>query len=156
MKKFIIAALVLCTSMVYAAEVTVMEENITGIDSFRSMVDARFHMDQKTGEGFVKVTVTEERMVNGGMFCDQWGRCYPRHMPMPTVVFEDSAKIEGLMLMGDKVMYHGAEGDVDCGKMGVSRVFKRPTIYLNGNCKLSGRVSGNWHNSKVVVVLKTK
>ncbi len=156
MKKFILAALVLCTSMVYAAEVTVMEENITGLDSFRTMVDARFQMDQKTGEGFVNVTVTEERMTYGGGFCDQFGRCYPQRMPMQVVVFDESAKIEGLMLMDDKVVYHGANGDVDCGKMGVSRVFKKPTIFLNGNCKLSGHVSGNWHNSKVVVVLKTK
>ncbi len=156
MKKFILAAFVLCTSVVFAAEVTVMNEPVQLMSSNFAMVDARFYMDQTTGEGFVKVTVTEERMTYGRGYCDQFGRCYPQQMPMPYVIFEESAKIEGLMLMDDKVIYQGAEGDIDCGKMGVSRVFKKPTIFLNGNCKLSGRISGNWNDSKVVVVLKTK
>lgn len=156
MKKLILAALVLCTSMVYAAEVVVMNEEIRLMSNNFTSVDARFHMDQTTGEGFVKVTVTEERQEYGGVMCDHYGRCFPQRMPMPYVIFEDSAKIEGLMLMGDKVVFHGAEGDVDCGKMGVSRVFKKPTLFLNGNCKLSGRVSGRFNDSKVVVVLKTK
>ncbi len=156
MKKFILAALVLCTSAVYAADVVVMDEPIQLMSNNFATVDARFHMDQTTGEGFVKVTVTEERMTYGGGMCDHYGRCYPQRMPMPYVIFEESAKIDGLMLMDDKVIFHGAEGDVDCGKMGVSRVFKKPTIFLNGNCKLSGRVSGRFNDSKVVVVLKTK
>ncbi len=156
MKKFILAALVLCTSMVYAAEVVVMNEDIRLMSNNFTSVDARFHMDQTTGEGFVKVTVTEERPDYGGGYYDHMGRWYPNRMPMPVVIFQESAKIDGLMLMDDKVIYHGAEGDVDCGKMGVSRVFKKPTIYLSGNCKLSGNISGRYNDTKVVVVLKTK
>ncbi len=156
MKKFILAALVLCSSMVFAAEVVVLDEPIQLMTHNFATVDARFHMDQTTGEGFVKVAVIEERMTDGRVFCDQFGQCYPQRMPMPSVVFQDSAKIDGLMLMDDKVIFHGENGDVDCGKMGVSRVFKKPTIFLNGNCKLIGRITRKWNSSNVVVVLKTK
>jgi hypothetical protein len=163
MKKFLLAALVLVSTVAFAGEtVTVLDQQLSGSGNYMTSVDARFQVDQDTAEGFVDVTVTEERPdyggYNGGMFCDQWGRCYPRRMPMPmpVVIFSQKVKVEGLMLMGDKVMYHGAEGNVECGTLGVSRVFRRPTIYLNGNCKLSGNVTGNYRNTRVVVTLKTK
>lgn len=156
MKKFILAALVLCSSMVYAAEVTVMNEEIMLMSNNFTTVDARFHIDQTTGEGFAKVMVTEERMTYGGGYYDQYGRWYPQRMSIPFLIFEDLVKIEGLMLMDDKVIYNGADGDIDCGKMGLSRVLKKPTFFMNGNCTLSGRIFRNYNNSKVVVVLKTK
>ena len=154
MKKFILAALLVCSSA-FADEVTVMDEGLPGIGQYYTTVDARFHMDQATGEGFVKVYVTEERPGLGGHY-DSNGRWYPNRMPMPVTIFSETVKVDGLMLMGDRVMFHSPEGDVDCGKMGVSRVFKRPTIYLNGNCSLSGELKGRWSNSRVVVTLKTK
>ncbi len=155
MKKFILALMLVCTGIVNAAEVTVMNENVLGLGSYFSTVDARFIIDQTSGEGFVKVTVTEERPDRGGWY-DQYGRWYPNRMPIPVVVFQETAKIDGLTLVGDQVIYQGAEGDVDCGKMGVSRVFKKPTFYLNGNCKLSGSIKNTRTSSNVVVVLKTK
>ena len=162
MKKFLLAAIVLCSSVAFAGEVLVLDQSVMSIGNGRTMVDARFQVDKDTTEGFVDVTVTEERYVGnpypGPMGCDQWGRCYPQRMPMPmpVVVFSQKVKVEGLMLMGDTVMYHGAEGNVDCGTLGVSRIFRKPTIFLNGNCKLIGNVTGNYNNTRVVVKLKTK
>ncbi len=159
MKKFL-AALMLVSSVAFAGEVSILDDQVLGIGGYMTSVDARFQVDQNTSEGFVDVTVTEERPVMnpGPIGCDQWGRCYPQRFPqpIPVVVYSKRVKVEGLMLMGDAVMYHGAEGNVDCGKLGVSRIFRKPTIYLNGNCKLSGRVTGNYSNTRVVVKMKTK
>ena len=156
MKKLILAFLVLSVSIVHAAEVTILEAEVPRLESFNTMVDSRFQMNQSTGEGFVQVTVTENRPQWGGGHYDQWGRHYPHRTEMPVVVFQDTVKVDGLMLMNDEVVYHGTEGDVICGKMGLSRIFKRPTIYLNGNCKLTGRLSGRTFQKKVIVTLKTK
>jgi hypothetical protein len=167
MKKFLLAAIVLCSSVAFAGEVLVLDQSVMNVGNGMTSVDARFQVDKNTSEGFVDVTVTEERYVMGGgygypgpgpMGCDRYGRCFPQRMPMPmpVTVFSQRVKVEGLMLMGDTVMYHGAEGNVDCGTLGVSRVFRKPTIYLNGNCKLSGHVTGNYNNTRVVVKLKTK
>lgn len=164
MKKFLFASLLMLAAIsAFAAEVVVLEKDLGGMSNYPTSVDVRFQVDQNTTEGFADVTVYEERPDYGGynrgpVMCDQWGRCYPQHMPMPipVVIFSQKVKIEGLMLMGDAVMYHGAEGNVDCGKLGVSRIFRKPTIYLNGNCKLTGKVTGNWRNSRLTVKLLTK
>lgn len=167
MKKFLIASLLMVSAVsAFAAEVVVLDKELGGMSNYPTSVDARFQVDQNTSEGFVDVTVYEERPDYNGwnnrgpMACDQFGRCFPQPMPMPrtmpVVIFSQKVKVEGLMLMGDAVMYHGADANVDCGKLGVSRIFRKPTIYLNGNCKLTGTVSGNWRNSKVVVKLLTK
>lgn len=162
MKKFLLALIVLCSSVAFAGEVLVLDQQVMGIGNGMTSVDARFQVDQNTSEGFVDITVTEERYIGspypGPMGCDRWGRCYPQRMPMPmpVVVFSQRVKVDGLMLMGDSVMYHGADANVDCGTLGLSRIFRKPTIYLNGNCKLEGRVTGNYSNTRVVVKLKTK
>ena len=166
MKKFFVAALVLCSAVVNAAEVTVLDKSIILMNTYRTIPDARFQMDKASGEGFVKVTVEQERQTVIYNYPGSYpGPHYPGRYPypgdhrMPQViterftVFEDMVKVEGLALVGDKVMYHGVEGAVDCGTMGVSRVFKVPTIYLNGNCKLTSRIA---NYSRVVVKLQTK
>lgn len=164
MKKMILAALALCTAFAFAGEVTVLEKEIR-VDSFRSLVDARFYIDQDTKEGFAKVAVSEERFAPGpyypgpyypGCYNNYCGGHIPRPMPIPVVVFQETVKIDNLMLMGDEVIYHGAEGSIVCGKMGVSRVFKRPTLFLSGKCDLEGRIEGGRRNSTLVVKLKTK
>lgn len=162
MKKFLAALMIVTSVSAFAGEVVVLDQEVMGIGNWRTHVDTRFQVDQNTTEGFVDVSVTEERYIGGHypgpIGCDQWGRCHPNRMPMPApvTVFSQRVKVEGLMLMGETVMYHGAEGNVDCGRLGLSRVFRKPTIYLNGNCKLSGHVTGNGRNTRVVVKLKTK
>lgn len=156
MKNFLIAALVSFSSFAFSSEVILMERTVPVMSSsYHSYADARFHMDMQTGEGFVKVSVTEDRWMSGGYY-DSNGRWYPHRVPMPMTVFSDTIKVDGLMLVDKKVIYQGAEGEVECGKMGLSRVFKVPTLYLNGNCSLSSRLSGGWNNRTLTVTLSTK
>lgn len=148
MKKFLLAILVLSASLVNAAEVTVLDvEYNRGF--FNTRTEARFFIDKNTTEGFANVTVTEDHYV----FIDHnWGRWGGPMGPtiQPVVVFKTSAKIENLMLMGDKVIYHGAEGDVDCGTLGESRILKRPTLYLTGKCQLQSRIRGQRLTVKLI------
>jgi hypothetical protein len=164
MKKFILMALAF-SSLAHAAEVVVLDANLPIINDARALTDARFFMDTKTGEGFVQAAVSEERYTMpfpGGYGCsyDQYGRCYPgpNRMPMPTQVevYSASKKIDGLMLMGDQAVYHSAQGNIVCGTMGVSRVFRVPTLYLSGDCKLSSKIVRDGANTKLIVTLKTK
>ena len=164
MKKIILLALILGASFAQATEVTILESDVD-VMSFRAFSDARFQIDQNTQEGFVKVTVSEERPVidyNGGGFPGPFPgghNPYPRWNPTPmmVVVFKETVKVDGLMLIGDKVIYHAKEGSVECGTMGVGRIFKRPTLFLSGKCVLSSTLKQLSHReSKVVVTLKTK
>lgn len=158
MKK-LLALLVLSTSLAHAAEVTVLEAELMQTSS-TDMVDTRFQVDRTTGEGKVTVTVSRQEYNHfpeypGPMGCDMYGRCYPNQwnrMPVIVTVFDKTVAVEGLALHGDRVIYAAAEGDVDCGKLGVSRVLRKPTIFLTGNCKLNGKIRGH----KLTVTLKTK
>lgn len=49
-----------------------------------------------------------------------------------TKAFEKYVEIDGLSLEGDEVVYNG----VVCGKLGVTRVLKRPAILTTGNCQI--------------------
>ncbi len=154
MKKFVIA-LAFSMASAFAAEIQIIDASIPGVTGPAS-VDSRFQMDKTTGEGSVVVTVTEQRWTDMGGYCDQWGRCYPNRVNMPVVVFKDSVKVEGLSLHGDQVIYAGQDGDVNCGRLGESSVLRRPTIFLSGKCKLSGRVTGSWTSSRLKVIMTTK
>ena len=56
-------------------------------------------------------------------------------------ILTNKVKIAGVTMNGDDVIFQGADGDVVCGTMGRSRVFRVPTFYLSGNCKLVGSIS---------------
>lgn len=161
MKKFILGALVMAASVVNAAEVVVLEANLPNNIGARTLVDTKFYMDTKTGEGFVKATVSEERYdYFPRTWCtyDPYYRCHTRTVPQPTqyTIFSDKVKVDNLVLMGDDAVYQGEEGNVVCGTMGKSRVFKVPTLYLSGNCKLSHSIRYENGNRKLTVTLKTK
>lgn len=163
MKMFIMTALLLSSFVANAAEVNVLEADIRVFDTFRTHVDSRFHIDTNTNEGYVKVSVREDQIIynggNSGGYYDQYGRWHPIPTPPQTTsinIMNKTVKVEGLSLVGNKVIYQGAEGEVDCGTMGVSRVFKVPTLYLNGNCKLESDLVHTRTGSKVVVTLITK
>jgi hypothetical protein len=162
MKKLLFSVLLLAVSLVNAAEIRVLEAELPHRSFMQARVNAHFYMDMNTHEGFVTVQVTEQVPDFGRSgYCDMdphGNRCVPHGHPQPNriQIFSQKVKVDGLMLMGDKVIYHGAEGDVVCGTMGVSRVFKRPTIYLSGKCILSGKIVGRRSNSRVIVDLHTK
>ena len=155
MKSLIVAFLILGTTLANAAEVLVLETQLPISRTFATRAFARFYMDQTTGEGFAKITATEERYLdmNPGCRVGPNGQCFP--MPpqtMPVIIFEETVKIEDLALVSDKIIYNGAEGEVACGTLGVSRIFKKPTIYLSGKCSLEAKVRG----SKLTVNFVTK
>lgn len=150
MKKLTLAILALCISVAQAAEINVYEANYRSVHDYPTQVHSRFVIDMDTHEGYVNVEALEERVVSSGS---------PRSsIPnrMTVVVFSDQVKVEGLIFMGEKIIYRGETSDIECGTLGVSRVFKRPTIYLNGNCSLSSRITKNRDQRKVVVKLITK
>lgn len=159
MKSFLLLALVFGTFSAHAGEEVIYAAQIHSA-SHNADVDTSFQMDRTTGEGNVRVVVSdviyERNPFPGPMNCDQWGRCYPgnyRPMPRTITLLNETVRVQGLNLDGDKVMFESSTGPVHCGTMGVTRVFKRPAIFLSGNCKLVGRIS---HNGSVVVKMMTK
>lgn len=158
MKRFIFAALVIVSSIVNASETVVLEATLPIMSQGRAMADSKFYMDTKTGEGFVKASVAEERLVRWpSPIChyDQWGRCIPTYNYPRTeyvTVYADTVKVPGLMMNGDDAVFSAPEGNIVCGTIKPSRVFKVPTLYLSGNCKLVEKIS----NNKLTITLKTK
>lgn len=154
MKKILILALILVSALAQAETITLVEKDLTGT-YYPSYSNARFYMDLQTGEGFAQISVTEERYMET-THCDQWGRCYPNRYPMPVTIYEETVKIEGLTLNDKDIMFDGAEGSVNCGKMGVTRITRKPTIYLSGNCRLDSRLTGDFRGTHLKVDFITK
>jgi hypothetical protein len=158
MKKIMLAALLLVASAAQAAEVVVLEANLPVVSRGREFVSTKFHMDTKTGEGFVKATVIEEVTIwiNETWCTPQF--CQTRPVPQTTIsqIFVDTKKIEDLVLMGDQAVYQGTDGNVVCGTMRPSRIFRVPTLYLSGNCSLESKIERSGVAAKLVVTLRTK
>lgn len=148
MKKLIMAVLALSASTVFASEVVVLEKDVRYYNDTHFQVGTRFYMDQESGQGYVKAFVSERRSHYRGR-----GESEVSYYTL----LSETVKVEGLMLMGNQAVYQGAEGNVVCGTMGTSRVFKVPTLKLTGNCNLDATfVKGNRGTGKLTVTLQTK
>lgn len=155
--------MIVFSTFVNAAEVVILEERIPTIRYSRELINASFFMDTKTGEGFANTMVVEDDFYpSPSRWCQNYpngpfGNCFPGQRS-PRIVFSKKTKIEGLSLIDDKAIFNSAEGEVICGTMGVSRIFKVPTLYLSGNCELVGEIKRdvNTDDSILVVTLKTK
>ena len=168
-KLFVASLLVISSAFAQAAEVTVLTTNVPATRG-QTMVETKFHVDTEMKEAFAKVEVTEQvtayvRVCNGGGY---YGPGYPGRYdryPYPgnyncqtipqyryNTVLTDKAKIEGMTMNGDDVIYQGAEGDVFCGRMGKSRIFRVKTFFKSGKCDLVGKIA----NGKLTVTFKTK
>ena len=156
MKRFIVSLLAFSMASAMATEVQILDVALPLINTQESSARAKFQMDKTTGEGSVVVSVSEMRWTDFGGGYDQWGSWYPDRIKIPFIVFSDSVKVEGLALHGDQVIFAGAEGDVNCGRLGQSSVSSRPTIYLSGKCKLSTKITGTWSNARLQVTMNTK
>ena len=164
MKKLLALALSLTAFSALAETVTVYQTRLSSIGANLS-VDESFQMDENTKQGYVSVSVSETRYeydpfpYPGPMGCDQWGRCYPGNgfprQPMPRTysVLNETVKVNGLVLNGEKVLFEGREGTVECGHMGYTRVLRRRAIFLSGSCDLTSFIS---NNGTLTVSLKTK
>ncbi len=165
MKKLMLASMILASSLVNAGTITLLETTVVTARS-NDQVDTKFYMDTTTGEGFAKVAVTQEDWSMGGPYggpwgggwqhCSPYGGCIPQPMPrtpMFRTIFSQTVAIEGLKLHGDRIVFAAATGDVECGTFGYSTVLRRPTLYLNGNCSLNGKIA---RDSKLTVTFSTK
>lgn len=135
MKSFIVVAALLSSFAVSAAELTVM--SVPTKKLVRSNLTTRFEVNLEDGTAGVSLTAT--RMVRRG-----------RNSQMTSKTFE--ATVPELSLV-DKTLVLNSNGEsVECGTMGVTRVFKRPVLLLNGNCDVITKREGAV--VKVLVVTK--
>ncbi len=178
MKTLFIASIVLASSaFVQASDVTILSTNLPATRG-STAVDTKFIVDTEMKEAFAKINVDEQVTVlvqdcSGGYYGPGPGpRPYPgprypgpsypgrycRTIPQTQYrnIFSDKVKIEGMTMNGDDVIYQSAEGDVVCGTMGKSRVFRIPTFYLSGKCDLVGSTYQENGVNKVSVRFVTK
>ena len=174
MKTFIIATLMLAsTASALASDVTVLTTSLPATRGYTS-VDTKFYIDTEMKEAFAKINVDEQvtiyvRECSGGGYNGPGypgpgypGPGYPgrycRTVPQTQYrnILSDKVKIEGMTMNGDDVIYQSAEGDVVCGTMGRSRVFRIPTFYLSGKCDLVGKIFNENGVNKLSVKFITK
>jgi hypothetical protein len=169
MKNLMISLLILSASAFsHATSLTVLEANLPITRGFQS-VDTKFYIDTDMKEGFAKFSVSEQITVyvqecnygsGYGPGRGGYGGGYPAPIPycrtMPQTqyrnILSDKVKIEGMTMNGDDVIFQGSEGDVVCGTMKNSRVFRIPTLYLSGKCELKGTI----RNNILTVTFRTK
>lgn len=144
MKKFFFALLI--SAPVFAAEVVIMDipaVDLRGADS----IESRFIVNEAAGTVDAKVTATETVVTCMGgpigypgpyyPYPGHWGPgpggYYRRNcMTSTRELLTQTEEIAGMTVADKVVSYNG----ITCGKMGVSRVLKVPTFFMNGNCKL--------------------
>jgi hypothetical protein len=169
MKTVIIASLMLAaTASAFASDVTVLTTNLPATRGYTS-VDTKFYIDTEMKEAFAKINVDEQitiyvRDCSGGGYNGPGypGPGYPggycRTVPQTQYrnILSDKVKIEGMTMNGNDVIYQSAMGDVVCGTMGRSRVFRIPTFYLSGKCDLVGKIFNENGVNKLSVKFITK
>lgn len=165
MKKILALCLPLAAFSAFAETVTVYQTQLSSTFGGNISVDESFQMDEESGQGYVRINVAETRYeydpfpMPGPTRCDQWGRCYPgggyNRIPTPRIynILNKTVKVNGLVLNGEKVLFEGREGTVECGQMGYTRVLRRRAILLSGKCELSSYLS---NFGALTVTLNTK
>lgn len=122
MKAFIVLATLAASLSAFAAELPVMEVN--SLKTRGAQLSTRFEVNLQDGTAGVSLTAT--KMVHMG-----------RNHHISTKTWEKA--VPELALVNDKLML----GDVDCGTMGETRVFRRPVLNLSGKCDVvAKRVNG--------------
>jgi hypothetical protein len=91
-------------------------------------VESRYVVDMDKSSAELVIEVTQR--VNG-----------PQGMGLPymkTTILE----VPGLMMVGETLVLMTAEGNVDCGIMGKSRVLRVPVLRLTGKCEVQTTLNG--------------
>jgi hypothetical protein len=128
--KLIFALVILGTSfLVQATELPVMEVNAIELRKFR--LSTRFEVNLESRAVGVSLTGTRE---------------VGRSERTVTRTFEK--EVSELTLVDDKLML----GDVECGTMGETRIFRRPVLHLSGKCEI--KVNRTKEMIKVFIVTK--
>lgn len=146
--KFLVLAFLASTSL-FAAEMTVLDYSDSKLGKAKA-ANASFSIDLKTNKGFVKVEATRREDLRRGGYTP--GTSRPTHVTRTVVVFKELVPVVGLDLVGDKVNFEDPNGTIECGTMGETRILRKPTLYLSGNCKLQASLKGD----RLVVKLMTK
>jgi hypothetical protein len=159
MKKFLFAALITATSAAQASNrINLVDVNLFGMRMGQTVVETTFKVDSDARDASALVTVYDEQ-VTYVRHCTGSGRvpgnC--RRVPRTTrhTIFQDLVKIENLMLVDNKLIYQGVEGEVECGTMGLSRLRRIPTLFLSGKCELEGQVLLQPKGRRVIVNFTT-
>jgi hypothetical protein len=159
------------TAFAFASDVTVLTTTLPATRGYTTVdtgfyIDTEMKEAYAEIEVDEQITVSyQDCSYNGGYYGGgryggpvrggRYGRPYPGQIGRPfpgnicrtatrtesNTILSNKVKIEGVTMNGDDVIYQGAEGDVVCGTMGRSRVFRVPTFYLSGNCSLQGKIS---------------
>lgn len=124
MKKFLLAFVLISSAQ--AADVVIFDEIVPYLKQ-NDELSSKLFVDLKSGRGFgdIKATRTIEIDVYVG------GAYY--RTPVKTVVMNQRVEIQGLNLIGEKVMYNG----IECGRYDESDILGFPDVQFNGNCQIS-------------------
>ncbi len=154
MKNLILLVFALTSYAAMAKTITLLDTKIPTSYYFYTSASSKFYMDTKFGQGYAKVNVTEyERdQFPRRDRCDRYG-CYPAPSPIPRsrTLFYDTIEIENLKMVDKQMIYMGENGEINCGHLGTSRVLRRPTLYLSGNCKLNTRLNNGRLTVKLTI-----
>ena len=168
MKLLVFLFVLMTSSMAFSAEtVRIVSDSIPNTHYY-TRADAKFYMDQSSTLGYAQIEVTEEIQVtrwetvcNNGPYDPRFPqapgcRQYPRTYTEYRTIYQHTELIPNLVLEGKKIVYNGEAGAIECGTIGESRVFRRPTLYLNGKCTLKSAVIRDRADRKVVVDFQVK
>ncbi|MFL5785615.1 MAG: hypothetical protein ACJ76H_13450 [Bacteriovoracaceae bacterium] len=151
MKKLFFALLI--SAPVFAAEVVVMDipaRDLRGADR----IESKFVVNEAAGTVDATMTASETVVTcmgpigyPGGYYPGPYGRgpwggpygggYYHRScMTSEREIMTQTEEVAGMTVVDKVVSLNG----INCGKMGISRILKIPTLYLNGNCKLVDKI----------------
>lgn len=147
MKTVILASLVFASTLLaHASDVTVLMTNLPATRG-ATTVETKFHVDTDMKEVFAEINAYEQvttyvEHCSGGYNRPGFPRrtCHTVPQIRYQNIFTDQVKIKDMAMNDDDVIYQGPQGDVVCGTMGRSRVFRIPTFYLSGKCDLAGTI----------------
>ncbi|MBT4791214.1 MAG: hypothetical protein HON90_06555 [Halobacteriovoraceae bacterium] len=156
MKYLLILSILLFSFLAQAETINVFTGDVSRTFGL-IQTSSKFFMNTTTTQGYVDVSVDEityDHTDIGHTVCNQFGCHTNGSTPIPTIynLIQTRVLVENLKLVGKEMIYLGENGEVKCGNLGTSRVLRRPTLYLTGNCILRERIQGN----QVTVTLQIK
>ncbi len=140
MKKLLLLLSLILTSQAYATGTYLGNISLSGVntDSVGTTI-----MNQA-----VKVSVKDLKCRPAGY--EREDVCFLRTVASKTF------KVEALKVENDQLIYKGTAGHVVCGNYGVSRVLRRRTLFLTGNCQVETKIESAGRNSVLVVNFVTR
>lgn len=136
MKKFMFAVLI--STQALAGELVVM--SVPGEDvRTADRIDSKFVVNEEMGTVSAELRASRTYVQCTGPIGGHYGPHgrfgHPRRhcMTYERTILSMTEEIPGMTVVDKVVSIDG----IACGKMGLSRILKVPTFYLNGSCKLS-------------------